>query len=241
MLLYQEKERAAEVMERAAAAFLLYRTYSGQQRASLLEAIGQELEAQSDQLISIAGEESHLPEIRLRGELSRTIYQLNMFAALLKEGSWVEATIDTALPERKPQPRSDIRKMMHPIGPVVVFGASNFPFAFSTLGGDTASALAAGCPVVIKAHPAHPQTSKAAFEAAQKAIRNAGFPENILQHEENSSASMGLQLVEADRTAAVGFTGSYTAGRAIMEAAQNRVRPIQVFAEMSSINPVVVF
>lgn len=231
---------AAEVMDQAREAFLSFQHSTGSQRAQLLEKIAEALEARRPELVATAQKESHLPEARLNGELSRTTGQLKLFASLVREGSWVQASIDPALPDRKPLPRTDIRKMLRPAGPVVVFGASNFPFAFSTLGGDTASALAAGCPVVIKAHPGHPGTSKAAFEAAQDAISALGLPTDILQHVDQTGLQIGIDLVQADATAAVGFTGSFQAGYALMQAARQRAKPIEVYAEMSSTNPVVI-
>ncbi|WP_224071201.1 aldehyde dehydrogenase (NADP(+)) [Arachidicoccus terrestris] len=232
--------QAQEVMDRAQQAFLSFRHASGRKRAELLEKIADGLEAERSALVRTAQEESHLPDTRLNGELSRTIGQLKLFANLVREGSWVQASIDPALPDRKPLPRTDIRKMLRPKGPVVVFGASNFPFAFSTLGGDTASALAAGCTVVIKAHPAHPATSKAAFRTACKAIQDLGFPADILQHVDQPDIRTGIELVKAKATAAVGFTGSFQAGYALMQAAAERAVPIEVYAEMSSTNPVVI-
>jgi len=238
--LTETMQLAAAVMDRAQAAFLNFQHSTAQRRSELLETIAARLEFNSDALVATAHKESHLPEGRLNGELSRTTGQLRLFAQLLQEGSWVQACIDPATPERKPQPRTDIRKMLRPKGPVVVFGASNFPFAFSTLGGDTASALAAGCPVVIKAHPGHPDTSKAVFNIAREAISLLGLPPDILQHVDEPGTQIGIDLVQAKATAAVGFTGSFQAGRALMEAAAQREAPIEVFAEMSSTNPVVV-
>lgn len=236
----QTQQWADDIMERAAAAFQVFRKVPGRERASLLENIGQELELARPSLIPLAAQESHLPEGRLNGELSRTINQLNLFATLLREGSWVQAAIDTALPQRQPAPRADIRKMMQPVGPVLVFGSSNFPFAFSTLGGDSASALAAGCPVVVKAHPGHPETSKAVHKVALNAIEALNLSPDILQHVPHNGHHTGLLLVTAQATAAVGFTGSFQGGSAIIEAAQKRLRPISVYAEMGSLNPVVI-
>lgn len=236
----ESTSQAEAVMDRAGLVFRSFQHTTGHQRANLLENIAEALEADRSSLVGLAQQESNLPEARLNGELSRTTGQLKLFAGLIREGSWVQAGIDPALPERKPIPRPDIRKMLRPIGPVLVFGASNFPFAFSTLGGDTASALAAGCPVVIKAHPGHPDTSKAVFETAQKAIHKMGLPADILQHVTQTSVQAGIDLVKAKATAAVGFTGSFQAGTALMQAAGKRAVPIQVYAEMSSTNPVVI-
>lgn len=231
---------AERIMDRAQEAFVSFQHTTGAARAALLEKIAAALETARPLLISTAQAESHLPQSRLNGELSRTTGQLKLFADLIREGSWVQASIDPALPDRKPLPRTDIRKMLRPKGPVVVFGASNFPFAFSTLGGDTASALAAGCPVVVKAHPGHPNTSKAVFTAASNALSEMGFSSDVLQHVEKTERQIGLELVQAKATAAVGFTGSFQGGYALMQAAAQRDNPIEVFAEMSSTNPVVI-
>lgn len=234
------RQLATEVMDRAYDAYQSFQQLSAVTRAQLLEKIAATLESRRAVLVPLARQETHLPEARLNGELSRTTGQLRLFADLLLEGSWVQASIDPALPERTPVPRTDIRSMLRPKGPVVVFGASNFPFAFSTVGGDTASALAAGCPVVVKAHPRHKATSEAVFKAASEAIRDLGLPEAILQHVDLPGYQIGKDLVQAAATAAVGFTGSFQGGQALMRAAAEREKPIEVFAEMSSINPVVV-
>ncbi|GAB3010858.1 aldehyde dehydrogenase (NADP(+)) [Niabella terrae] len=191
-------------------------------------------------LVDLAASETHLPEGRLSGELSRTIHQLQMFAGLLEEGSWVEAVIDRADASRQPQPKPDIRKMLQPLGPVIVFGASNFPFAFSTAGGDSASALAAGASIVIKAHPAHLKTSRAVFDLMSDAIRKTDLPSYTVQHLEGGF-ELGKALVQHPSTAAVGFTGSFSGGKALMGYAQQREVPIPVYAEMGSINPVVLY
>ena len=170
-----------QVMGRAQDAFLQYRRISGTLKAAFLEAIASEIEALGPALIAKAMEETNLPEARLIGERGRTCNQLRQFAALVKEGSWVEARVDTALPDRTPIPKVDIRKMLVPLGPVVVFGASNFPFAYSTAGVDTSSALAAGCPVVLKAHPAHPYTSELVAGAILRAIEKTGMPKYTFQ------------------------------------------------------------
>ena len=236
----ESMNQAAAFMDRAQSAFLQFQHTSAGQRAGLLERIAEHLENNSTSLIELAVEESHLPEGRLKGELGRTTAQLRLFASLIREGSWVQAAIDPALPDRKPMPRTDIRKMLRPKGPVVIFGASNFPFAFSTMGGDTASALAAGCSVVIKAHPGHPKTSKAVFESANEALTALGLPDDTIQHIETTGNQTGIDLVQADATAAVGFTGSFQGGQALIQAASERKKPIEVFAEMSSTNPVVI-
>ncbi len=219
-------------------AFLQYRTRSGMARANFLEAIASEIEALGDPLIQKAMEETNLPEVRLIGERGRTCNQLRQFASMVREGSWVEARIDTALPDRQPLPKPDLRKMMVPLGPVVVFGASNFPFAYSTAGVDTASALAAGCSVVLKAHPAHPETSAMVAGAIAKAIRACGEHAHVFQHVQDSSFEAGKFLVQHPLTKAVGFTGSFSGGKALYDYATSRPEPIPVFAEMGSINPV---
>ncbi len=226
------------VLQQAQAAFDQYKKQPPQGRASLLEAIADALENERQALVPLAMQESHLPEARLNGELSRTTGQLRLFARLVKEGSWVEAAIDTADTARAPA-KPDTRKMLLPLGPVVVFGASNFPFAFSTAGGDTASALAAGCSVVIKGHPAHTQTSAAVFAAIEKAIQTTGMPAYTVQHVTGHGNAAGEALVKHPLTAAVGFTGSFSGGKALCTYAVQRATPIPVFAEMGSINPVV--
>jgi alpha-ketoglutaric semialdehyde dehydrogenase len=227
------------VMAHAREAFLHYRKVSGQKRAEFLETIIHEIDALGAPLIQQAMEETNLPEARLVGERARTCNQLKQFADLLREGSWVDAKIDTALPDRAPLPKPDIRKMLVPLGPVVVFGASNFPFAYSTAGVDTASALAAGCPVVLKAHPAHPKTSNMVATAIAKAIQHTGMHAHVFQHVHGAAIEVGKALVQHPETKAVGFTGSFTGGKALYDYAQQRAEPIPVFSEMGSINPVI--
>ncbi|WP_346238451.1 aldehyde dehydrogenase (NADP(+)) [Niabella insulamsoli] len=226
-----------EVMKSAQAAFRVYRKISLKERAELMRAIAREMEALGDELIRVAGEETHLPEARLRGERARTIYQLNSYADACERGDWLEARIDTAVADKAP-PKPDIRKMLVPLGPVVVFGASNFPFAYSTAGGDTATALAAGCPVIVKAHPAHPQTSELVAGAIHKAVAACQLPEGVFSHVHGQSFEVGEALVNHRYTKAVGFTGSFTGGKQLFDWANQRKEPIPVFAEMSSINPV---
>lgn len=227
-------------VEKAVAAFLLYKKISPLERASFLETIADEIVALGDKLIQRAMQETGLPEARLIGERGRTIGQLKLFASVLKEGSWVEAVIDNAMPERTPLPRADIRKMQVPIGPVVVFGASNFPFAFSTAGGDTAAALAAGNPVIVKAHSAHLGTNELMASAINSAAIKCNMPDGVFSFVIGEGTVTGMQLVKHPQIKAVGFTGSYNAGMAIFKAANNeRQSPIPVYAEMSSINPVV--
>lgn len=226
------------IMENAQNAFDSYKTISPAKRATFLNEIAAAIESEREQLVPVAHEESNLPLARLNGELTRTTNQLKMFARLIEEGSWIEAAIDTADEKRTPR-KPDTRKMLLPVGPVVVFGASNFPFAFSTAGGDTASALAAGASVVIKGHSSHAQTSQLVFEAMKKAIAKAGVHPHTIQHVLGSGSTVGKALVEHPHTTAVGFTGSFNGGKALWEYANRRETPIPVFAEMSSINPVV--
>lgn len=226
------------IMQQAGAAFAAYRKTNPEQRAAFLETIAARIEGLGETLINQAAEETNLPVARLVGERGRTILQLRMFASMLREGSWVEATIDTAIPDKNP-PRPDLRKMLVPVGPVVVFGASNFPFAYSTAGGDTASALAASCPVVVKAHPAHLQTSAMVAHAIAEAIAACGMPVHSFQHVTDTSFEAGKALVQDENTAAVGFTGSFTGGKALYDYAASRKNPIPVFSEMGSTNPVV--
>lgn len=226
------------ILNQSREAFLVYRNRTGAQRALFLEAIASEIESLGDSLIHTAMEETHLPEARLIGERGRTTNQLRQFAAMVTEGSWVDARIDTALPDRTPLPKPELRKMMVPLGPIVVFGASNFPFAYSTAGVDTASALAAGCTVVLKAHPAHPRTSEMVAGAIAKAIKSCGEHPHVFQHVQDSSFEAGKMLVQHPLTKGVGFTGSFSGGKALYDYATARKEPIPVFAEMGSINPV---
>ncbi len=226
------------VMTRSRAAFEAYRTCSLRQRADFMRAIAAELDSIRDSVVPVAMEETHLPEGRLQGELGRTIFQLNNYADAAQRGDWLEARIDTAIPDRQPAPRPDLRKMLVPLGPVVVFGASNFPFAYSTAGGDTACALAAGCTVVVKAHPAHAHTSELVAEAILAAARKTGMPEGVFAHVHGASMEAGSALVRHPFTKAVGFTGSLAGGRALFDLANQRPEPIPVFAEMGSVNPV---
>lgn len=230
-------DRAARL---AGAAFVREKNRDGKDRGALLRRIAANLEAHGDAITSRAHLETALPIARLQGELARTTGQLRMFAALIEEGSWVDARIDRADPERKPAPRPDIRSMLRPIGPVAVFGASNFPLAFSTAGGDTASALAAGCPVVVKAHPAHPGTAQIAGMAISDAVRGLGFAEGMFSLLFDSGIDIGVALVRHPAIKAVGFTGSRRGGIALIEIAARRPEPIPVYAEMGSINPVFV-
>src|SRR5579872_7497355 len=224
-----------KVMQEAWQAFQQYRTTTPQQRAGLMRSIASELEAAGDILIQTAMRETNLPEPRLRNERTRTMFQLTSYAEACEAGHWLEARIDTAVPAES-QP--DIRKLQVAIGPVVVFGASNFPFAYSTAGGDTASALAAGCPVVVKAHPAHAETSELVAQAIAKAVAAAGLPAAVFSHVHGAGFETGKALVTHTHTRAVGFTGSYGGGKALFDWASQRNEPIPVFAEMGSINPI---
>jgi len=223
----------------AAGAFDAYRRMPADARAAFLDRIATAIEA-NDELIDAAHAETALPTQRLTGERTRTANQLRMFAALVREGSWVDARIDRALAARTPVPRPDIRRMLIPIGPVAVFGASNFPLAFSVAGGDTASALAAGCPVVVKAHPAHPATSEIAGRAIVDAARAAGIPAGVFSLLQSTRNDIARALVQHPEVKAVGFTGSLRAGRALFDAAAARPEPIPVYAEMGSVNPLFV-
>ena len=214
-----------------------YRHMPVAQRAAFLDRIAEEIEHLGD-LVDIANRETALPTERLAGERGRTTGQLRLFASLVREGSWVDASIDRALPERRPVPKPDIRRMLIPIGPVAVFGASNFPLAFSVAGGDTASALAAGCPVVVKAHPAHPATSELVARAVIRAGKAAGAPPGVFSLLHSTRHDVATALVQHRHTRAVGFTGSLRAGRALFDAAARRPDPIPVYAEMGSVNPV---
>lgn len=226
------------VMNRAQNAFLQYRRITGASKSAFLESIAAEIESMGINLIHQAMEETSLPEARLAGERGRTCNQLRQFSALVKEGSWVDARIDTAIPDRVPLPKPDLRKMQVPLGPVVVFGASNFPFAYSTAGVDTASALAAGCVVVLKAHPAHPKTSTLVAKAIQRAAEKTNMPKFTFQHVTDTSFEAGKALVQHPLTKAVGFTGSFSGGKALYDYANQRPDPIPVFSEMGSVNPI---
>ncbi|MFT5882989.1 MAG: alpha-ketoglutaric semialdehyde dehydrogenase [Crocinitomicaceae bacterium] len=224
----------------ASEAFHTYRNNSGKNKAKFLSAIADNIEAVIEDLVARMPLETGLPEMRVRGEAGRTCGQLRMFAKMLDEGSWVDARIDRAQPDRKPLPKVDTRSMLRPLGPVAVFAASNFPLAFSTAGGDTASALAAGCPVIVKAHSSHCGTAEIVGLAVQKAVADCGLPEGVFSLVYGSGRTIGQALVKHPSIKAVGFTGSYGGGRALMDLAATREQPIPVYAEMSAINPVVI-
>lgn len=225
-------------LEASAAAFADYSARPPIERARLLDAIATEIEALGDLLLQRASAETGLPLARITGERARTCSQLRLFANLVREGSWVDARIDPALPQRQPLPRTDLRRMLVPLGPVVVFGSSNFPLAFSVAGGDTASALAAGCTVLVKAHRAHAGTAELVGGAITRAVAACGLPAGVFSMVHGDGATVGVAMVKHPATAAVGFTGSRSAGRALFDAAAARPHPIPVFAEMSSLNPV---
>jgi 2,5-dioxopentanoate dehydrogenase len=233
-------QQVNEIMLQSAEAFKKYRKFSGKQKAVFLRAITEEIEALGMDLIQTTMQETNLPEGRLLGERGRTISQLKMFTDLLEEGSWVEARIDTANLNRQPIPKVDLRKMLVPIGTVAVFGASNFPFAYSTAGGDTASALASGCPVVVKGHPAHARTSAMVAGAILRAAERTGMPKGVFAHLDGGEGfEVGKALVMHPDIKAVGFTGSFGGGKALYDMANQRPEPIPVFSEMGSVNPVV--
>jgi alpha-ketoglutaric semialdehyde dehydrogenase len=224
----------------ASEAFLSFSRTSGRDRAAFLRAIATKIESIVGEIVERAGRETALPQARLQGETARTCGQLRLFAQVAEEGSWVEARIDHAEPDRKPAPRPDIRSMLRPLGPVVVFGASNFPLAFSVAGGDTASALAGGNPVIVKAHAAHPGTSELVGQMVREAARECGMPEGVFSLLFGSGSQIGTALMKHPLVKAGGFTGSRAAGRVLMDVAAARPEPIPFYAEMSSTNPVFV-
>jgi NADP-dependent aldehyde dehydrogenase len=222
----------------AEASFDDYRCLSLEQRASFLELIGDELLRLEKLLLARAHAETALPQQRLEGELDRTVNQIKLIAGLVRQGAFVDSRIDHALPQRKPLPRPDLRTMNMPLGPVVVFGASNFPLAFSVAGGDTVSALAAGCPVIVKGHPAHPGTSELAGQAIMAAVEKSKVPAGVFSLLQSEGHTAGSVLVQHPLIRAVAFTGSLAGGRAIFDLACARPEPVPVFAEMGSVNPV---
>ncbi|MCO5141114.1 aldehyde dehydrogenase (NADP(+)) [Shinella sp.] len=227
--------KAAEAAEEA---FLSYGYSSRAERAAFLEAIADEIEARAAAITQIGTEETGLPAARLEGERGRTTGQLRLFAAHILAGDYLDRRVDKALPERKPLPRPEIRLVQRPVGPVAVFGASNFPLAFSTAGGDTASALAAGCPVVVKGHPAHPGTGEIVAEAIRAAIEKTGMPAGTFSLIQSDGRAAGEALVRHPAIKAVGFTGSLAAGRALFDLCAARPEPIPFFGELGSVNPV---
>jgi alpha-ketoglutaric semialdehyde dehydrogenase len=232
------KEEVDLAVRLAADAFAAYSRTSGRARAALLRTIATKIESIAVEIIERAGRETALPQARLQGETARTCAQLRLFAEVAEEGSWVSARIDRADPSRKPAPKPDIRSLLRPLGPVVVFGASNFPLAFSVAGGDTASALASGNTVIVKAHAAHPGTSELVGQMVRESVRECGLPEGVFSLLFGSGAEIGTSLMKHPLVKAGGFTGSRTAGRILMDVAASRPEPIPFYAEMSSTNPV---
>jgi len=225
----------------AAAAAPILAKFSGARRHQFIRAIADNLEAKSADLVARAMQETGLPEARLKGEVARTCGQLRLYGEAAERGDWLDARIETALPGRKPLPKPDHRSMLRPLGPVVVFGSSNFPFAYSVAGGDTASAFAAGCPVIVKAHPAHPGTSELVGRLILHAVRDCGWPEGSFSLLFDAGFTVGQALVRHPLVKAAGFTGSVKGGRALVDLAAARPEPIPVYAEMGSINPVFIF
>lgn len=229
-----------QALSLAAAAFPVFSNLSGKKRAEFLRAIATEIEGAIEDIVARGMLETGLPEARLRGETGRTTGQLRLFANLIEEGSWVDARIDRAEPDRKPLPKPDIRSMLRPLGPVAVFCAGNFPLAYSIAGGDTASALAAGCPVIAIAHEGHPGVAKIVGSAVIRAAQQTGMPDGVFSMLFGGGRAVGQQVVKHPVTQAVGFTGSRAGGTALLEIANKRPQPIPVYAEMSSINPLVI-
>ncbi|MGV6845391.1 MAG: aldehyde dehydrogenase (NADP(+)) [Lutibacter sp.] len=232
-------EELNTAVQLATEAFKVYQNISGKKKAQFLNEIANQIEALGDSLLQTYCAETGLPQGRAIGERTRTIFQLKSFAQLVAKGDWVNAIIDRADEQRKPIPKVDLRKMNIPIGPVVVFGASNFPLAYSTAGGDTAAALAAGCPVIVKSHPMHAGTGELVAGAVIKAAEITEMPNGIFSNLNSSGIEIGELLVKHPEVKAVGFTGSVQGGRALFNLASQRPEPIPVFAEMGSINPVV--
>jgi len=238
---HAEGEETVEAVCRLAAeAFEDYRGRSGREKAAFLRTIADEIDAVEEEIVARMTVETALPEGRCRMEKGRTCFQLRLFADLLEEGSWVDARIDHADPGRAPVPKPDCRSMWRPVGPVVVFCASNFPLAYSVAGGDTASALAAGCPVIVKAHGSHPGTAEIVGAAVRAAVTRCGVPDGVFALLYGSGRTIGQALVRHSAIKAVGFTGSRAGGRALMDTAAARPEPIPVWAEMSAVNPVFV-
>lgn len=221
----------------ASESYTVFKALDFDKRAGFIDTIATEIELLGDELLEVCNEETGLGIPRLTGERGRTCGQLRAFASLIREGSWQQATIDTAIPDRAPFPKSDIRRVLRPLGPIAVFSASNFPLAFSTLGGDTASALAAGNPVIVKGHPSHPGTSELCARAIEKAIEKHNLPKGIFSLVQGASPSVSTDLVKHEKMEAVGFTGSTHVGRILYDLAASRLKPIPVYAEMGSTNP----
>ena len=232
------QKKINEACEKAYAAFLVYRNFPYNKKVDFLESIAAGIESSRNDLLQTAMQETHLAEGRLNGEITRTINQIKLFTDLLKEGSWINAIIDTAQPTRTPLPKPGLRQMQKPIGVIAVFGASNFPFAFSTAGGDTISALAAGCSVVYKVHPAHPELSEMVAQIIIDAAKKTNIPDGIFSMIHATSIETATQLVQHPVIKAIAFTGSFKGGKSIYDVAAKRNEPIPVYAEMGSINPV---
>ncbi len=231
-------EDVAKACELASDASLGMASLSGAQKGSFLRDLADRIDGLVDQLVVTMTEETGLPEPRVRGETGRTTFQLRMFADLVESGNWVDARIDRAQPDRQPLPKPDLRSMLRPVGPVVVFCASNFPLAFSVAGGDSVSAWAAGCPVIVKAHHAHPGTALLVGNAVVDSVRASGLPEGAFSLIFGDGRTVGQALVSHPAIKAVGFTGSRAGGRALFDLASQRDEPIPVYAEMSSVNPI---
>lgn len=231
----EEVDQAAQL---AHTAFASYSRLSGREKGAFLRAIAKKIESLGDALTQRAVAETGLPAARIQGETARTCNQLRLFAEMVEEGSWLDARIDRADPQRQPMPKPDVRSLLRPVGPVVVFCASNFPLAFSVAGGDTASALAAGCPVIVKAHHAHPGTAEMVGLAVSEAARECGMPDGVFSLLYGAGSDVGMTLIKHPLVKAGGFTGSRAGGRQIFDAASSRPEPIPFYAEMSSVNPV---
>ncbi|GAB3115443.1 aldehyde dehydrogenase (NADP(+)) [Aestuariicella hydrocarbonica] len=227
----------AKAAEAAEAAFASFSQTRRAERAAFLDRIADEIEARAEQITEIGCQETALPEVRLNGERGRTVGQLRMFARHIESGNYLDVRHDPALPKREPLPRADLRLMQRPLGPVAVFGASNFPLAFSVAGGDTASALAAGCPVVVKGHSAHPGTGELVAQAIDAAIKACNLHPGVFSFVQGGNRDAGTALVQHPNIKAVGFTGSLGGGRALFDLCAQRPEPIPFFGELGSVNP----
>ncbi|MEP2845773.1 MAG: aldehyde dehydrogenase (NADP(+)), partial [Alphaproteobacteria bacterium] len=229
-----------QACEAAEAAFWSYGYSTREARAAFLNTIADEIEARAEAITDIGTRETGLPEARLNGERGRTTGQLRLFADHILKGDYLDTRVDPALPDRQPLPRPELRMVQRPIGPVAVFGASNFPLAFSTAGGDTAAALAAGCPVVVKGHSAHPGTGEIVAEAVHAAIEKCDMPKGVFSLIQGGNRTVGQALVQHPLIKAVGFTGSLGGGRALFDLCAARPEPIPFFGELGSVNPMFV-
>lgn len=233
-------EMVEQACQAAEDAFLTYGYSAREERALFLETIADEIDARGEAITQIGTQETGLPEARLQGERGRTVGQLRLFASHIRDGAYLDKRHDDALPDRAPLPRPDLKMVQRPIGPVAVFGASNFPLAFSTAGGDTAAALAAGCPVIVKGHPAHPGTGEIVAEAIHAAIQSTGQHPGVFSLIQGDTFDLGTSLVQHPLIKAVGFTGSLKGGRALFDLCAQRPEPIPFFGELGSVNPVFV-